>query len=85
MNRDYVRYGKGKMYLRKHSPAPNLRQAQASNQTPANKLTVSEFTSANEVVASEPTPLEEHQLPDPQLTNHDLAIAIRKGTRKCTK
>lgn len=83
MNRDYIRYGKDKMYLRKHGPDPNPRQAQASNQTPANELTVSECTSANEVVASEPTPLEEHQLPDPQLTNNDLAIAIRKV--ECTK
>lgn len=44
-------------------------QAQISNQTPDNEVTVFELT-----------PLEEHQSAQPQITNQDLPIAMRKGT-----
>ena len=64
------------MYSRKQDVAPDPVQAQVSN--PISK---------NEVIVSETNPilLVEYQLPEPQTTDQDLPIAVRKGTRECTK
>ena len=73
---DHTRYGKGKVYSRKQGLAPDLMQAQVSNPI-----------SENEVTVSKPNfmPLVEHQLPETQTIDQDLPIAVRKGTRECTK
>lgn len=67
-----VRYGKNLVYMRKSKVIPESTQVQESDSTPS-----------NEVINS--SELQDKMMTQTIDDDLELSIAIRKGTRKCTK
>ena len=61
------------MYLRRKNLGPDLLQVQDSTPIPENEVCINSVPSSSHISDS------------PQISNYDLPIALRKGTRECTK
>lgn len=69
---EHVRFGKGKVYSRKKNLVPESVQVQDSNLSSGNEVQITDPS-----VTESDVPIESNDL--------ELPIAIRKGTRECTK
>ena len=68
-----VRFGKNKVFTRRKVVVPESRHAHESNLNPENEVTLSDPSLQSKIESHENN------------FNQDLPIAIRKGTRECTK
>ena len=80
---DNTRYTQ--VYSRKKAPIPEPVQLQKSDSNSGNEVTESDPNSRNEVIASNPILQTESEFHTVSKIDQDLPIAIRKGTRECTK
>ena len=73
---DWFRFDK--VYTRRRDPIAATRQEQSTEPNSENEVTILEPNSAS-------SPQTEPSDPEPPSLDHDLPIALRKGTRECTK